>query len=251
MPAVIESCDMAIDHRTIRCGVHIALLGAMFGIANPVAAQSTPPNLEGVWKIATPATSLKPVSGAVPFTAVGRKAYDANRELKARGKFDDYDITLSRCSNPGVPRLALTPMRFKIWDRQGVVTFDYEWNRALRQINVGVPPQPDLMGQGLVPTMTGKSKGHWEGDTLVSVMEGGSDRTLIDDLIPHGYDLKVTERYRLVNADTLEDRITIEDPTFFTQPWTSVVTYKRQPDAIFPEDVCLDRITAQQPVFPK
>jgi hypothetical protein len=99
--------------------------------------------------------------------------------------------------------------------------------------------------------MTGKSKGHWEGDTLVSEMAGGSDRTLIDDLVPHGYDLKVTERYRLVDANTLEDRITIEDPAFFTQPWTSVVTYKRQPDAIFAEDVCLDRLAAKQPAFAK
>ena len=95
------------------------------------------------------------------------------------------------------------------------------------------------------PTATGKSKGHWEGDTLVSVMEGASDRTLIDDLVPHGYDLKVTEHYRLIDADTLEDRVTIEDPAFFSRPWKAVVTYKRQPDAIFPEDICLDRIDAK------
>ena len=229
------------------------MAGAVIGVGlgNVSTAQAEVPNLEGVWKIATPTTSLRPISGAVPFTAEGRKAYEANRKLKAQGKIDDYDITLSRCSNPGVPRLALTPMRFKIWNRQNVVTFDYEWNRALRQINVGVPPQPDLMGQGLVPTATGKSKGHWEGDTLVSVMEGASDRTLIDDLVPHGYDLKVTEHYRLIDADTLEDRVTIEDPAFFSRPWDSVVTYKRQPDAIFPEDVCLDRVDAKQPAFPK
>lgn len=234
-----------------RVALRAMLAGVALCAANVGTAQSSPPNLEGVWKIATPMTSLKPVSGTVPFTDEGRKAYDANRKLRAQGKIDDYDITLSRCSNPGVPRLALTPMRFKIWQRQNVVTFDYEWNRALRQINMGVPPQPDLMGQGLVPTMTGKSKGQWEGDTLVSVMEGMSDRTLIDDLVPHGYDLKVTERYRLIDADTLEDRITIEDPEYFSRPWEAVVTYKRQPDAIFPEDVCLDRIAAKQPAFPK
>jgi hypothetical protein len=241
---------MGIDRKR-HIALRALLTGMALSIANVGAAQGSPPQLEGVWKIATPTTSLKPVSGAIPFTAEGRKAYDANKALRAKGKYDDYDITLSRCSNPGVPRLALTPMRFKIWNRQNVVTFDYEWNRALRQINVGVPPQPDLMGQGLVPTMTGKSKGHWEGDTLVSVMEGASDRTLIDDLVPHGYDLKVTERYRLIDANTLEDRITIEDPDYFTKPWDAVVTYKRQPDAIFPEDVCLDRIDAKQSAFPK
>jgi hypothetical protein len=235
--------------RVIAARVMVA--GAMLSVAGTGMAQQAMPDFEGVWKIAAPTASLKPVSGAVPFTAEGLKSYEANKASRAKGNIDDYDITLSRCSSPGVPRLALTPMRFKIWNRQGVVTFDYEWNRALRQINVGVPPQPDLMGQGLVPTMTGKSKGHWEGNTLVSVMDGGSDRTLIDDLIPHGYDLKVTERYRLIDANTLEDRITIEDPETFTRPWDAVVTYKRQPDAIFAEDICLDRLAAKQPAFPK
>ena len=245
---------MRMTHRTMSAAVRAMLAGAMLTFASGTTAQQTQqamPDFEGVWKIATPTQTLKPLSGAIPFTVDGRKAYDANRTLRVQGKIDDYDITLSRCSNPGVPRLALTPMRFKIWNRQGVVTFDYEWNRALRQINVGVPPQPDLMGQGLVPTMTGKSKGRWEGDTLVSVMEGGSDRTLVDDLVPHGYDLKVTERYRLIDANTLEDRITIEDPAFFTKPWDAVVTYKRQPAAIFAEDICLDRIGAKQPAFAK
>jgi hypothetical protein len=243
-----------------RSALRAALFSAVICMGSIGAAQTAPtaasqpsnaPSIEGVWKIATPTSTLKPVSGDVPFTAVGRKAYEANKKFKARGQYDEYDITLSRCSNPGVPRLSLTPMRFKIWYRQDVVTFDYEWNRALRQINVGVPPQPDLMGQDLVPTMTGKSKGRWEGDTLVSVMEGASDRTLIDDLIPHGYDLKVTERYRLLDANTLENRITIEDPEYFTRPWEAVVIFKRQPDAIFAEDVCLDRVNANQPAFPK
>jgi hypothetical protein len=233
-----------------RLALGAALALAASGLSGPATAQSAP-NLEGVWQIATPTTVLKPVSGAVPFTAEGRKAYDTNVKLRSQRKTDEYDITASRCSNPGVPRLSLTPMRFKIWYRQNVVTFDYEWNRALRQINVGVPPQPDFLGQELVPTMTGKSKGRWEGDTLVSQMQGGSDRTLIDDLVPHGYDLKVTERYRLIDANTLENRITIEDPEFFTRPWDGVVTYKRQPDAIFAEDVCLDRLVAKQPAFSK
>lgn len=242
---------MGMEQNRTRAALRAMLAGVVLCCGGAGVADAATPSLEGVWQIATPTTALKPVSGEVPFTADGRKAYEANRKLKAQGKFDDYDITLSRCSNPGVPRLALTPMRFKIWNRQNVVTFDYEWNRALRQINLGVPPQPDFMGLGLVPTMTGKSTGHWEGDTLVSVMDSASDRTLIDDLVPHGFDLKVTERFRLTDPDTLEDRITIEDPAYFSRPWLAVVTYKRQPDAIFPEDICLDRIDAKQPAFSK
>jgi hypothetical protein len=234
-------------------GIVAFLAGALgaAGIAASAAAQPATPNLEGVWKIVAPTTTLRPVSGPVPFAAQGRKQYEENKRLRAKGAYDDYDITLSRCNSPGTPRLMLTPERFKIWQRFGVVTFDFEWNRTLRQIDAsGLPPKEDFLGMGLVPTMTGTSKGHWEGNTLVAETTNLSDRTLLDDLVPHTQDMKITERFRLVDPDTLEDRITIEDPAYFKRPWDAVVTYKRQPAALFPEDICLDRHDAHQPVFP-
>jgi len=227
-----------------RQGTFAILAGAVIaaGFAASAAAEPASPNLEGVWKIVTPTKTLKPVSGSVPFTAQGHKQYEENKRLQARGAYDDYDITLSRCNSPGTPRLMLTPERFKIWQRSGVLTFDFEWNRALRQIDAsGLPPVEDPLGMGLIPKMTGISKGHWEGDTLVAETTNFSDRTLLDDLVSHTADMKVT--------DTLEDRITIDDPTYFTRPWDAVVAYKRQPDALFPEDVCLDRHDAHRPVF--
>jgi hypothetical protein len=234
---------MSNTKSVLRAGVG-AVAGVLVWVAavSSAAAQSLP-NFEGVWKIASPTQTLKPVSGDVPFTAKGREAYNENKKLKASKKYDDYDITMSRCSNPGVPRLMLTSKRFKIWNRQKVMTFDFEWNRAIRQIDMrGVKVESPL-----VPTMTGLSVGKWEGDMLVATTTDVSDRTLIDDLTPHGYDLKVTERYRLVDANTLENRITIEDPEYFTKSWEAVLTFKKQPDALFPEDVCLDRIQAKKP----
>ena len=75
----------------------------------------------------------------------------------------------------------------------------------------------------------GDSRGHWEGDTLVVETtnfspkftfragfrgpESGVNRTLI-------------ERYRRVDADTLEYEMTIEDPT--VAPWTVRQELKRQ-----------------------
>jgi hypothetical protein len=229
----------------------MAAVAAGAVLLSGVAAQATEKptgakNLEGVWKIAAPTAALKPVSGAVPFTAEGRKRFEANKKLRAKGAFDDYDIARSRCSAPGVPRLMLTGKRFKIWQRQGVVTFDFEWNQAIRQIDLrGVEKEPPL-----VPDMAGASNGRWEGDTLIAVTTDMSERALLDELIPHTDAIKVTERYRLVDADTLENRITIEDPAYFTKPWDAVITYKRQPEALFPEDVCLDRLWARQPIQP-
>lgn len=244
---------------TFRSATRPALLAAGFAAlaASPVASQTPVPsasapaapgaNLEGVWKAASPSASLKPIGGAIPFTEAGRKLYERNKGLKARKDYDAYDIATSRCSTPGVPRLMLTGQRFKLWQQQGVVTFDFEWNRAIRQIDVrGVPTEAPA-----VPNMTGVSKGHWDGKTLVALTTDVSERTLIDDLVPHTIDMKVTERLRLLDADTLEDRMTIEDPTIFTKPWEAVITYKRQPDAAFPEDICMDRLEKRQPAFPQ
>ena len=238
-----------------RCAFATRLLGLSVSLAlvaqGALAAPAAPDNLEGVWKIAKPTSTLRPGSGFVPFTPAGRQRYEENKQLKARGDYDDYDIATSRCSNPGVPRLMLTPKRFKIWQRLGVVTFDYEWNRAIRQIDTGgVPRDLDPMGSFLIPSMTGDSVRHWEGRTLVAQTTNLSDRTLIDELVPHTQDVKITERLRLIDRDTLEDQITIEDPAYFTRAWTGTVTYKRQPAALFPEDVCLDRLEAHQPTWP-
>ena len=240
-----------MNSRTRRLGATVAGVLVSAGMALYGAAAAATPNLEGTWKLVAPTKILKPLGGPVPFTAQGRKQYDENRRLQAKGDYDDYDITKSRCNSAGTPRLLLMPGRFKIWQRFGVLTFDFEWNRALRQIDAsGLPPKEDPMGRGLVPTMTGTSKGHWDGETLVAETDNISDRTLLDDLVPHTNDMKVTERFRLVDADTLEDRITIEDADYFKRPWDALLTFKRQPDTLFPEDVCLDRHDAHQPAIP-
>lgn len=209
-----------------------------------------PANLDGTWKIAAPQTVFKPDGGSIPFTAQGRKRYQANLKLQAAGKFDDYDYATARCTEPGTPRSMLTPDRFRLWQRPGLVMIQFEWNRTFRQIDTGVSKQVDQVrvkpGHYLDTSEVGLSSpiatGHWEGDTLVAQSEGFIDNTLIDALVPHGYDMKVTERIRLRDSDTLEDRITIEDPEYFTRPWQTVVAYKRQPDAPFREDVCLERL---------
>jgi hypothetical protein len=219
-------------------------IGCAWLSSDATSAQNT--DIEGVWRIAAPLSNLKPVSGAIPFTPKGRKHYQQNQRKQARGD-DSFDLTMSRCSSPGLPRLMLTPGRFKIWQRPGVVTFSFEWNRLVRQIDLrGIQTEPPL-----VPTMIGVSKGRWEGDVLVVRSDNFSERTLIDALVPHTENMTLTERIRLLDRDTLENRITIEDAAYFSRPWEAVLTYQRQPAALFPEDVCLDRLEAGESPLPR
>ena len=223
-----------------------ALLSARAPAADPV-------NLEGTWKISAPQSAFKPEGGSIPFTDIGRKRYAANKRNLAKRAYEEYDYATARCASPGLPRLMLTPERFRIWQRPGWVAFQFEWNRLMRQVELGglTQPQVNIAGgpgssedDALVGRAIPISKGHWQGDTLVVATEGFRDNTLLDNLVPHGYDLKTTERIRLKGANTLEDRISIEDPMYFTRPWQTVVTYQRQPDDLFPESVCLDTLSA-------
>ena len=91
------------------------------------------------------------------------------------------------------------------------------------------------------PNWMGLSAGHWEGDTLAVDSQGFNDLTTLDTAgLPHSTAMRVSERIRKLDADTLEDVITITDPMNYTKPWSTRVTYRRQPGLRLKEYVCTD-----------
>ena len=63
----------------------------------------------------------------------------------------------------------------------------------------------------------GDSRGHWEGDTLVVDVTNFSAKR---DYRGSRENLHLVERWRRLDAATLEYIVTIEDPTHWTRPWT-------------------------------
>ncbi len=63
----------------------------------------------------------------------------------------------------------------------------------------------------------GSSRGHWEGDTLVVETINFTNKM---NFRGASENLKLTERFSRSDANTLLYRVTIEDPTTFTKPWT-------------------------------
>jgi hypothetical protein len=63
----------------------------------------------------------------------------------------------------------------------------------------------------------GSSRGHWEGDTLVVETINFTNKM---NFRGASENLKLTERFSRSDASTLLYRVTIEDPTTFTKPWT-------------------------------
>ena len=80
----------------------------------------------------------------------------------------------------------------------------------------------------------GSSRGRWEGTTLTVEVTNISDRTrmsIVGDFASE--DLKITERWKFVDADSLEQTTTLTDPKVFTRPWTVARKIKREKDSAF------------------
>jgi len=72
------------------------------------------------------------------------------------------------------------------------------------------------------PWFYGHAVGHWDGDTLVVDSNGFDERSWLDaDGHPHSDQMKLQERYRKTDPNTIEWSITLTDPKAYTQPWVS------------------------------
>src|SRR5258706_5810026 len=66
----------------------------------------------------------------------------------------------------------------------------------------------------------GNARGRWEGETLVVDVTGINGLTWIDSAGNfYGPNTHMIERWTLVERDTIDYEITIEDPTIYTRPW--------------------------------
>ena len=55
---------------------------------------------------------------------------------------------------------------------------------------------------------------------------GIKDQPIDSTGVPHSDDLKISERFHRVDANTLTVTVTLTDPTAYSRPMTSTVTYR-------------------------
>ncbi len=83
----------------------------------------------------------------------------------------------------------------------------------------------------------GDARGHWEGDTLVVETIHFNDQLDGGDYQPShvtptgprgsGETLRVVERFTLTDANTIDYRVTVEDPQTFARPHTAAIPMQR------------------------
>ena len=92
---------------------------------------------------------------------------------------------------------------------------------------------------GMPLSYTGHSIGHWEGDTLVAETVNLIDLTWLDGMgHPHSDALRVEQRLRRVDRNTLEVDFLFDDPKTYTKPWGGKKVFKSLPDT--PTNTMLD-----------
>ena len=93
------------------------------------------------------------------------------------------------------------------------------------------PPLDDGIRQ-----WNGNSRGRWEGETLVVETANFSRQT--QHRFPSSANTRAVERFRRVDANTIEHQFTLEDATVYTQPWTAVRLMPQLPDYVIYEYAC-------------
>jgi hypothetical protein len=141
--------------------------------------------------------------------------YAAKAQQQASAAARAEDNPSANCLPPGMPAIMSQPYPVEFLMTPGLVTVVIEAYTQVRHIYTDgrpVPEDPD-------PSFDGTSIGRWEGDTLV-VETVGFEPVPRGINFPYSEKMKIVERFKLVDPDTLSVDTTIVDPLALTQPYS-------------------------------
>ena len=135
----------------------------------------------------------------------------------------------ARCALPGLFQGEDGNNPYQFLQPPGEVVILYDYNHTSRTIHLDGRPHvgPDIR------LFMGDSLGRWEGNTLVVDTTNFNGRVAYSREIPYlSGMLHTTERFTLVDADTIDYEVTIEDPALFTKPWKVAGYFSRSPKGV-------------------
>lgn len=167
---------------------------------------------------------VDPADGMLPYTpAAQAKAKD----LKQNHMFDE---TEAHCFQSGVPHTAYQQFGYAIVHTPGYVAFMPEYAHSYRVI----PTDNRKHIPGDVKLFMGDGVGHWEGDTFVVETTNQNGVVWLDMegnfTTPN---IKVVERFTMVDKNQINYEATITDPTIYTQPWKIAGNLGRHDDPTY------------------
>ena len=202
----------------------------------PARTADGQPDLQGVWSgpigggnddieeheyvdVTTPAQESylsDPPDGKVPYTPWALARRNEIRAGLGRGWPGEsgerlYADPMTFCLG-GMPRISFGPQEI-VQKPDSVIMLS---GNDYRVIPTDGRPR---LGPG-VKSWLGSSRGRWDGDTLVVEVTGLNGKGWFDSAGNfYSENTRLVERWRLVNANTIDYEVTIEDPTIYTRPW--------------------------------
>jgi len=137
------------------------------------------------------------------------------------------------CNPRGFPRIMFDNRgeTFEFIHIDGRVLQLLQQERTLRELWMDGReiPSPENM-DNIGPSWYGHSVAQWVGDELIVDTAGMDNRAWLDhNGNVKSFEARVQERYRRIDADTIELQMTLYDPISYTAPWTSVTKiFKRE-----------------------
>lgn len=147
--------------------------------------------------------------GKIPYLPEALQKRDENRS-----HWPEADPE-AKCDMPGVPRVTYQNFPFQIFQGGGDLLMVYPFaatNRVIYMKDHSELPVDSWMG---------KSDGTWDGDVLVVTTTAQNGKSWLDRAGNFASNqLKVTERFQLLDAGHIRYEATLEDPKTFSRPWT-------------------------------
>ena len=191
--------------------------------STPTAALPFDPHdISGIWK--NPGgfdVALGPERP--PMTAWGKEQWSKTRASARNSPLafgfykdqKDWNDPLFQCDPSGYPRnLDYSNYRFVKLPNEYVMFF--ERDRVWRDLWTDGRKLPD----NPKPRWYGYATAHWEGDTFVVESSGYDERAWVDPYGSiHSDQMRLEERYKRLDHDTLEFSLTLTDPKAYTGVW--------------------------------
>jgi hypothetical protein len=173
---------------------------------------------------------VDPVDGKIPYTPAGKKKFDDGLFF-VRNTFDGPETRpmAERCL-VGFGSTGGPPMINVMYNNtyQFVQTPDYMVIMVEMNHDARIIPLNDKLDMSQ-PQWLGRSKGRWEGDTLVvettNFNPGESLRTFFAASYLLSPDAKVTERFTRIAADQILYKFEVNDPKLFSQVWKAEMVF--------------------------
>lgn len=180
---------------------------------------------------------IDPPDGQIPTQTPAAMARAEERRASRRRDFSEgpEDRSLwERCLSRGAVRLGgVYNNNFQIFQTEDHVAILLEMVHEMRII----PLDGGSEGATTPSQWLGRSRGHWEGDTLVVETAHFSGEA---PWRGSGENLKVVERFSRPNADVLRYEVTFEDATTWATPWTAALDMPKTGGLLY-EYACHER----------